>query len=101
MASLSACHMLWYLHLCAEYSVIVYAYIDNAKGQISGDENGSTSFRQVELSPEVTVADANTFSQSPTSQLDPKYLLRSRYCPIVIYLICIFSNRINIFLRYK
>lgn len=59
VASLSACHMLWYLHLCAEYGVIVQAYIDNAKGKMSDDEDGSASFRRVELSPEVTVADAS------------------------------------------
>lgn len=34
VASLSACHMLWYLHLCAEANIIVTDYIDNATGKM-------------------------------------------------------------------
>lgn len=30
LASISACHMLWYLHLCAVAGIIVTDYIDNA-----------------------------------------------------------------------
>ena len=30
VAALSSCHMLWYLHLCAEAGVIVTNYVDNA-----------------------------------------------------------------------
>ncbi len=32
VASLSACHMLWYLHLCAVNNIVVTAYKDNATG---------------------------------------------------------------------
>ena len=32
--SLSSCHMLWYLHLCAEAGVIVTAYVDDAVGTL-------------------------------------------------------------------
>jgi organic hydroperoxide reductase OsmC/OhrA len=28
LASLSSCHMLWYLHLCAEASIVVTDYFD-------------------------------------------------------------------------
>ena len=30
VASLSSCHMLWYLHLCSQAGVVVTDYIDNA-----------------------------------------------------------------------
>ncbi|HZY81875.1 MAG TPA: OsmC family peroxiredoxin, partial [Cyclobacteriaceae bacterium] len=32
LASASACHMLWYLHLCSENNVVVEKYIDRAVG---------------------------------------------------------------------
>src|SRR5436190_13414440 len=34
IASISECHMLWYLHLCAEAGVIVTAYSDTVKGKM-------------------------------------------------------------------
>lgn len=57
IASLSSCHMLWYLHLCAQAKVIVLDYIDNATGIMSETANGSGHFTQVTLHPIVTVAD--------------------------------------------
>lgn len=56
LASLSGCHMLWYLHLCAVNGVIVTAYIDNASGMMEENKDGSGQFVEVVLSPEVTVA---------------------------------------------
>src|SRR5689334_22650546 len=32
VASLSACHELWYLHLCADAGIVVTAYRDEAEG---------------------------------------------------------------------
>jgi organic hydroperoxide reductase OsmC/OhrA len=32
VASASACHKLWYLHLCAEAGIVVQAYVDEAEG---------------------------------------------------------------------
>lgn len=57
VASLSACHMLWYLHLCAEAGVIVIDYIDYASGIMTGTSNGGGHFTEVTLHPVVTVAD--------------------------------------------
>ncbi|BDA85823.1 hypothetical protein Sa4125_33650 [Aureimonas sp. SA4125] len=33
LASLSACHQLWYLHLCARDGIVVTAYEDKAEGE--------------------------------------------------------------------
>lgn len=57
VASLSACHMLWYLHLCAEAGVVVTAYRDAATGNMEETANGGGRFTLVTLHPEVTVAE--------------------------------------------
>ena len=56
IASLSACHQLWYLHLCAEAGIVVTAYVDHAVGELDEDSDGSGRFRRVVLQPEVTLA---------------------------------------------
>ncbi|MFT3981357.1 MAG: OsmC family protein [Ferruginibacter sp.] len=58
LASLSACHMLWYLHLCADNGIIVTAYTDAAKGVMEENENGGR-FVEVTLYPKVTIKDAS------------------------------------------
>jgi organic hydroperoxide reductase OsmC/OhrA len=57
VSSLSACHMLWYLHLCSEAAVIVVEYIDNATGIMTETGNGGGRFKEVTLNPMVTVAE--------------------------------------------
>jgi organic hydroperoxide reductase OsmC/OhrA len=56
LSSLSACHMLWYLHLCAINGVIVLEYIDLPKGTMHERPNGSGFFSEVTLYPEVVVS---------------------------------------------
>lgn len=56
VASLSACHMLWYLGLCAKAGVVVTAYLDQAEGTMALDANGNGQFTHVLLRPKVTVA---------------------------------------------
>src|ERR1700761_7694929 len=41
VASLSSCHMLWYLHLCADAGVTVLAYEDEATGTMTEDKEGN------------------------------------------------------------
>ena len=55
VASLSACHMLWYLHLAAEAGVVVVDYADQAGGVMLETEAGGGSFTSVVLRPTVTV----------------------------------------------
>jgi organic hydroperoxide reductase OsmC/OhrA len=62
LASLSSCHMLWYLHLCADAGVVVIAYDDQAKGTLTIDENGKGRFTEVILSPNITVTEASMIS---------------------------------------
>lgn len=58
VASLSACHLLWYLHLCAVAKVVVVEYSDDAGGTMVLDKDGGGRFTEVILRPRVVVADA-------------------------------------------
>ncbi len=62
--SLSSCHMLWYLHLCADEGVIVTDYTDNAKGTLTMDTPEGARFTEVTLYPVVTVADASMIEKA-------------------------------------
>jgi organic hydroperoxide reductase OsmC/OhrA len=55
VASLSQCHMLWYLHLCAEAGVVVVDYVDQATGSMVLADDGGGHFTEVVLHPAVTV----------------------------------------------
>jgi organic hydroperoxide reductase OsmC/OhrA len=54
VASLSACHMLWYLHLCADAGIVVTGYEDNASGTMV-QKGGEAQFSSVVLKPKVTI----------------------------------------------
>ena len=56
VASLSSCHMLWYLHLCSIEGIVVEAYQDVAEGVMTEDADGGGRFTEVVLQPEVTLA---------------------------------------------
>lgn len=62
--SLSSCHMLWYLHLCAESGVVVTDYVDEATGVMTENKDGSGQFTEVTLKPRVTVRDANMIEKA-------------------------------------
>lgn len=57
VASVSSCHMLWYLHLCAEAGVVVTAYVDNAAGTMVETADGGGHFTEITLAPVITLAD--------------------------------------------
>ena len=56
VASLSSCHMLWYLHLCSVEGIVIEAYQDVAEGVMIEDEDGGGRFTEVVLQPEITLA---------------------------------------------
>ncbi|MFI8417123.1 OsmC family protein [Serratia sp. NPDC078593] len=53
IASLSACHQLWYLHLCADAGVRVVGYEDAPHGIMDGLGG---KFTEVTLAPKVTIS---------------------------------------------
>ncbi len=55
VASLSACHMLWYLHLAADNGIVVVDYRDDATGTMVETRDGGGKFTEVTLHPVVTL----------------------------------------------
>jgi organic hydroperoxide reductase OsmC/OhrA len=55
VAALSECHLLAYLHSCADAGIVVTGYVDRARGTMRQEGNGGY-FTEVVLQPEVTVA---------------------------------------------
>lgn len=55
LASVSSCHMLWYLHLCSKKGIIVLEYTDSAKGTMKEEADGSGRFTEIILSPKVVI----------------------------------------------
>jgi len=70
LASLSACHMLWYLHLCAANRISVLEYRDAASGEMRENADGSGEFVRVVLKPEVKI--------SPGDDRDRAFALHTR-----------------------
>lgn len=58
VASLSSCHMLWFLHLCADAGVVVVDYEDQPEGIMEETADGGGQFTAVTLHPVVTVTEA-------------------------------------------
>lgn len=56
LASLSACHMLWFLHLASDAGVVVRAYEDAPIGRGETAPDGSGRFLSALLRPEITLA---------------------------------------------
>jgi hypothetical protein len=56
VAALSACHMLWYLHLCAEAGVVVTAYEDDATSTLLVQRGGDGRMGRLVLRPRATIA---------------------------------------------
>ena len=51
VASLSACHMLWFLHLAKDAGLNVASYRDEAEGVMAKNENGKLAMTKVTLRP--------------------------------------------------
>ena len=55
VVALSACHKLFYLHLCADAGISVLAYKDTARGEMVEDSTSSGHFTRVVLRPQITI----------------------------------------------
>jgi organic hydroperoxide reductase OsmC/OhrA len=56
IAAVSACHKLWYLHLCAAAGVLVTEYVDRANGIVVEGADGAGHFISVTLHPEIVLS---------------------------------------------
>lgn len=59
VAAIAACHMLVYLGLCARSGIRVVSYEDAARGELLLEPSGGGRFREVVLSPVVSVAEGD------------------------------------------
>jgi organic hydroperoxide reductase OsmC/OhrA len=57
VGALSACHMLWALHYCADAGIVVTGYVDDADGEMVERSDGSGEFTKVVLRPRMKIAD--------------------------------------------
>lgn len=66
LASLASCHMLWYLHLCADSGISVTSYSDDPSGTMTETASGSGKFTEVTLRPKVQITDPLRFEEART-----------------------------------
>lgn len=64
LASLSSCHMLWYLKLCTDVEIIVVDYIDAATATMVETDNGGGHFSKATLHPVVTITDGSRIDEA-------------------------------------
>jgi organic hydroperoxide reductase OsmC/OhrA len=55
VVAISSCHMLWYLHLCANAGIIVWAYEDRPSGRLIESRESGGHFESMLLRPKVTI----------------------------------------------
>lgn len=56
VASVSSCHMLWFLHLARDSGFDVAAYRDEARGQMGKGDRGRMAVTRIVLRPEIDFA---------------------------------------------
>ncbi len=79
VASISSCHMLWFLSLAAKTRFMVEAYEDNAEGTMDKNEQGVTAMTSVVLRPRIRFGGEKT----PTSaEIDKLHHLAHENCYI-------------------
>ncbi len=66
IAALSSCHLLAYLHLCADAGIAVTAYDDFAEGTMRTNPDGSGEFVEVTLRPRVQITDPARTAEAAT-----------------------------------
>ncbi len=56
VASISTCHMLWFLHLASDAGWVVQSYEDKARATMQMNPDGSGQFSSATLHPHVTIS---------------------------------------------
>ena len=86
VASLAACHKLWYLGLCAQAGIVVTAYEDAAEGHMTEEAGGAGQFTAVTLRPRVTIAAGSDAARAEALHRDAHafcFIARSVNFPVV------------------
>ena len=69
VASLSSCHMLWFLHLARDGGFVVERYRDEAVGELGKDANGNVAMTVVTLRPRVLFGSERLPTEAEIDQL--------------------------------
>jgi organic hydroperoxide reductase OsmC/OhrA len=69
IASISSCHMLWFLSIAAEENYIVERYEDQAEGILGKDAEGKLAMTKVTLKPKVVFNPATIPSREQVDEL--------------------------------
>jgi organic hydroperoxide reductase OsmC/OhrA len=69
VASISSCHMLWFLSLAAKLGVSIHSYTENAVGTMGSNSKRQLAMLKVELNPQVTLADGTTLDANTAAKL--------------------------------
>lgn len=88
LGTLSACHMLWYLHLASEAGIVVTGYTDDPLGIGEHDPGGAGRFVRAVLRPRIALA--------PRS--DPA---RADQAHARIHEVCFIARSVNFPVRYE
>jgi organic hydroperoxide reductase OsmC/OhrA len=64
LGALSACHMLWALHWCADAGIVVTDYVDDARGEMVERGDGAGEFTRVVLQPRMTITEASRVEEA-------------------------------------
>lgn len=64
VSSLSACHMLWYLHLASVKGITVLEYVDRAEGVMVEGNDGAGRFTRVTLRPRILIAQSALIAEA-------------------------------------
>ena len=72
VASLSSCHMLWFLSIAAKRKFRVDSYTDNAEGIIEKNEAGKLAMTRVTLRPDVSFSGEKFPSREELDQMHHK-----------------------------
>lgn len=87
VASLSDCHMLWFLHLASSHGIVVREYTDEATGRMRVESSGAGQFVDVTLHPRVTVdpgPDDEALARVHELAHEHCFLARSVNFPVVV-----------------
>jgi organic hydroperoxide reductase OsmC/OhrA len=87
VAAVSACHKLWYLHLCADAGVVVLAYRDEPVGSMVEDADGSGRFANVVLHPAIRLAPGSDRTKAVSLHHDAHrmcFIANSVSCPVTV-----------------
>lgn len=90
ISAISSCHMLWYLHLCADNEIVVHSYEDQADGTLEID-HGNGKISAVTLNPKVTVSESWMLEKAHLLHQEAHkkcFIANSCNCPINILPIC-------------